>query len=155
MVVRAPARAPAMPLSVAPLEGKPLGCRIEGASSLAALSADDESFAVVAEAFLAHGVVVVPGCADLEPEHELALYRRLERLWDDGPLPSATEPRLVPKAGANLRGAHPAGLAEISLLGNGAIRDHYGLDGFLEPTPWWERASMQWHIGKCGLCAFF
>ena len=59
---------------------------------------------------------------------------------------------------ANLRGAHPAGLAEISLLGNGAIRDHYGLDGFLEPTPWWERASMQWHIGKCGgcgLCAFF
>lgn len=64
---------------------------------------------------------------------------------------TATTPATQPEANSaasatNLRGAHPAGLSEISLLGNGVISAHFGLDGFLEPTPWWEKASMQWHV---------
>ena len=133
-------------ITVTPLAGKTFGCRVEGIR-LGALN--DAAFAVLAQAFLQHQVVVVADC-DPEPASEVAMYRRLETLWD-GPQkpPQPVQHDLDAEragSGRNLRGAHPSGRPEVSLLGNGAIREHYGLTGFLEPTPWWEKRSMQWHV---------
>lgn len=133
-------------ISVSPLEGKTFGCRIEG---LRLDALDDAAFAVLAESFLQYQVVVVADCAPA-PDCEVDLYRRLETLWD-GPQKAAAPLLDDPDAeregsDRNLRGAHPAGRPEVSLLGNGRIRGHFDLDGFLEPTPWWEKRSMQWHV---------
>lgn len=132
-----------------PLDGRTFGCRVEGVH-LDAL--DDAAFAVLAESFLQYQLVVVADCGPA-PDCEVELYRRLETLWDGPQKPAAplVDDRRDPDAelggsGRNLRGAHPARRPEIAVLGNGRIRKHFDLDGFLEPTPWWEKQSMQWHV---------
>ena len=86
-------------VTVTPLEGKlGFGCRVTG---LALSELNDASFAVLAEAFTSHQVVVISGGAP-EPEHEVALYRRLEALWD-GPQQETAQtpmPATQPKASA-------------------------------------------------------
>ena len=134
-------------VTVTPLDGKSFGCRIDG---LRLDALDDRDFALLSDAFVRFQVVVVAGC-DPSPDGEVELYRRLETLWD-GPLKDAetfqATSRRRPASGTttNLRGSHPAGRPEISLLGVGTIEEHFGLNGYLEPTPWWEKRSMQWHV---------
>ena len=119
---------------------------------------------VLSPAFKTHSVVILTGCGDLQPEDEVALYRRLETLCQ----PESTASTSGSTAGAaaeaaaieaiakgstatvvsaqkkkvehqyqrlgrtvadgrwNLRGAHPSGAPEVSLLGSGEVQGHFG-----------------------------
>ena len=57
-------------------------------------------------------------------------------------------PQAAPPAHAppNLRGAFFPGFPETNILGASPdVRDWHGLTGYIEPTPWWEKASCQFH----------
>jgi alpha-ketoglutarate-dependent taurine dioxygenase len=125
---------------VAPLPGKTFGARVDGID-LANVS--PEQFDELARAFKQHGLCVLQTVAGHKPEHEVALYRRLEQLWNS--TPSRRPPERPRAEDANLRGANPPGWPEIGLLGYGNFGDHFGLEGWLLPTPWWEKAGLQWH----------
>ena len=89
-------------------------------------------------------MVVLRGQVDLHPRHEVALARRLERVWSATP---ATISEREPDP-ANLRGCNPPGFPEVAVLGNGPVRDHFGLTGKISvagPLNWHEEASLGWH----------
>ena len=56
-----------------------------------------------------------------------------------------TPPSKAPPAHAppNLRGACFPGFPETNVLGaTRSVDDWFGLSGFLEPTPWWEKGTV-------------
>ena len=105
-------------LTVAPFDPRlDFGCRVRGLDSLRQISDDD--VAVLAEAFQAHSLVLLPRQRGLEPALELDLYRRLHReLW---PATPAAGPR-TPSG----RDAHPPGFPEVAVIGRGTVRADEG-----------------------------
>jgi alpha-ketoglutarate-dependent taurine dioxygenase len=125
-----------------PLPDLPFGCAVHDLQLADGVS--DAEFAQLEQAFHAHGVVILRGQAAPHPRDEVALARRLERLWCD--TPAIIEER-DPNA-ANLRGCNPPGFPEVAVLGNGEVSDHFGLAGAISvqgPLNWHEEASLGWH----------
>ena len=112
-------RMPMTSLTVAPFDPRlDFGCRVHGLDSLRQISDDD--VAVLAEAFQAHSLVLLPRQRGLEPALELDLYRRLHRrLWPA--TPAAAGPR-TPSG----RDAHPPGFPEVAVIGRGTVRADEG-----------------------------
>ena len=124
------------------LPNLPFGCAVHELQLADGLS--DAEFAQLDAAFHAYGVVLLRGQVGLHPRHEVALARRLERLWCDRP---ATIEEREPSP-ANLRGCNPPGFPEVAVLGNGPVSDHFGLTGKVSvagPLNWHEEASLGWH----------
>eukprot|EP01052_Picozoa_sp_SAG31_P007267 SAG31_NODE_344_length_17385_cov_58.217575_16_plen_416_part_00 len=132
-----------MPVTVTPMPHLPFGCTVSGIS-LAEPQLPSKDFQALARAFHAYGVVILRGQHNLHPRQEVALCRRLERLWCDKP---AKMPERTPTP-TNLRGCHPPGFPEVAILGNGEFVDHFGLSGHVSvqgPQNWHEEASLGWH----------
>ena len=136
---------------VTPLPGLDFGCTVEGLSlpDAAPTAAEFEQLAV---AFERHGLLLLRGQHGLHPGQEVALCRRLEARWSAGAPPVVMEERPPPPPGANLRGSHPPGHPEVSLLGSGPVSGHFGISGSIHPTGplnWHEEASLGWHPRQC------
>jgi alpha-ketoglutarate-dependent taurine dioxygenase len=162
-------------LAVTPLEDRPLGCRIEGVC-LTSIDDDQfatiaRAFAKYQLVVLSNVEGLLPGnelsfyrrletlwgkssrevAARQQPQlppptTEATTHAAASASDSYGSSSSSSSSSTRHRSIINLRGAHPGGVAEISLLGNGEVKDHFGLTGCLEPTPWWEKASMQWHV---------
>jgi alpha-ketoglutarate-dependent taurine dioxygenase len=168
-----------MSLRVTPLEGKSFGCTLHGLSLHDAMPTRAQWSEIVG-AFETHGLVVLPQQKNLTPTEEVAFYRRLRQLWPadteesesdedsfvEEPAAKADPPphrkqaeSMSSKPPASWRARYassPGGYREISIMGNGLIKDHFGInDVHARPANWHEEKSLEWHLdgpGRPGEC---